>query len=159
MILIKSPAEIKASQVRLVLPEGHIIVETQEAIRRAAAEEMDLVLVQEGEIPVVKLTDYNKLEYQKQKNTHPNHVKKPKQVTFGPHTQEYDLARLAKRASGFISDGHPTSVRLEVKGRDRMFRDLILKKIEDFTKLVTNAKPGRISISERGDVYHQNLTG
>jgi translation initiation factor IF-3 len=152
--------DIKAAKVRLVLPEGHVVVDKTEATQRAEAEGLDLVLVQEGEVPVVKLCDFRKLEYQKQKSVKLQHSKKAKQVSIGPHTHEHDLQRLAKQASEFLADGHPTSIRMEVKGRDRMFKDLLRQRMEMFAALIGNAKPGRITESEQRSclTYYQPLT-
>ena len=158
--LIKTPTEIKAGKVRLVLPEGHVVVDKMEATRRAETEGLDLVLVQDGEVPVVKLCDFRKIEYQKQKSIKNQHSKKAKQVSIGPHTQDHDLQRLAKQASEFLAAGHPTSIRMEVKGRDRTFKDLLRKRMEMFSGLIGNAKPGRITESEQRNclTYYQPLT-
>ena len=147
--LIQSLTDIKAVKVRLVLAGGHVVVDKTDAIKRAEEEGLDLVLVQEGEVPVVKLCDFRKLEYQKQKSTKMQHSKKAKQVSIGPHTQEHDLQRLAKQASEFLAAGHPTSIRMEVKGRDRMFKDILRQRMEMFASLITNAKRGRMTESEQ----------
>lgn len=158
IIIIKEPTQLSAPTVRLVLPTGTIIVDKTEAISKALTDGMDLILVQEGDIPVVKLCDYTKIEYDKQKNIKCNKSKKSKQVKIGPHTHEHDMCRLAKQAMGFIEDGHSVTLRMEVKGRDRKFNDLLKKKIADFVAKVQTAKPGRISISEDGGTYMQALT-
>jgi translation initiation factor IF-3 len=154
--LLKDPAQISSNQVRIVLPEETIIITKEDAFTRAANEGMDLVLVQDGSIPVVKLVNYEKIEYSKQKQSK-NHSKKAKTVKIGPHTQEYDMKRLAIQAMGFLKDGHPTTLRLDVHGRDRAFRDLIMKKIQDFAALVPCAKPGRVSVNDDGSAYTVSL--
>ena len=119
---------------------------------------MDLVMVQDGEMPVVKLVDFNKLQYERQKNTKHNHPKQAKEIRIGPHTQEHDLQRLAVQAAAFIKEGHPVSVRLQVRGRNRMFKDLIRDKIASFAKMVEGAKPGRVVEGENGSAYTQSLS-
>ena len=155
--LITDASQIKARNVRLILPEGNVIMDKNDALAKASADGMDLVLVQEGDLPVVKLVDYVKLEYDREKNTKTNRPKKPKTIQIGPHTQEYDLKRFAIQAVEFIKEGHPTSVRLEVKGRDKTHRDIITKQIQDFVVLVSCAKPGKLHISEDGSSYSQSL--
>lgn len=156
--LIKDASQIKSRKVRLVLPEGNVIIEVKEALTRATAEEKDLVLVADGDPAVVKLVDFAKLEYEKEKVQKGSRPKKPKQVCIGPHTQEHDLKRIALQAASFIEEGHPVSLRLEVRGRDKGFRDIIVKHINNFVAMIPCAKPGKINISEDSSQYTQNLT-
>ena len=118
---------------------------------------MDLVLVQDGDLPVVKMVDFAKLEYEQQKAQKINKSPKAKTIQIGPHTQEYDLKRLANQASGFIKDGHPTTLQMTVKGRDKAFRELLTKRMIDFVSLVSGVKHGKLSISEDGGTYSQSL--
>lgn len=156
---LSDPSQIKSNQVRLVMPDGVVVVEKTEAFRRCAAEEMDLVLVQEGDIPVVKMCDYHKVEYEKQKQSGAK-AKKTKHVNIGPHTAEHDLTRLVKQAEGFIQDGHPVVLQMEVIGRNRMFGGDLRSHVEKFAARVTGAKPGRISYSNSGakGTYTMTLT-
>ena len=154
--LLKDPAQIGSNQVRIISPEGAVIISKTDAFNRAISEGQDLVLVQDGSIPVVKLVNYEKIEYEKQKQSK-QHSKKAKTVKIGPHTQEHDLKRLAIQAMGFLKDGHPTTLRLDVHGRDRSFRDLIMKKIQDFAALVPCAKPGKVSVNDDGSAYTVTL--
>lgn len=156
--LIKDASQIGAKHVRLILPTGNIIIDKDEALAKAVSDGVDLVLVQDGDIPVVKLSDFTKLEYEKQKNVKGGRAKKPKQIKIGPHTQEHDLKRFASQAAEFIAEGHPVAVLLKVKGRDKAFRDLILQKIQGFVAMVPGSKPGKVSISEDGSNYTQSLT-
>lgn len=156
--LIKDATQIKSKKVRLILPDGPVIMSPSDAITKASSDGLDLVLVQDGDMPVVKLLDFAKLEYDKQKTQKNNKPKKAKTITIGPHTQEYDLKRFALQANEFILDGHPTSLRMEVHGRDRAFKDLLKSKMIEFIAMVPAAKPGKLSISEDGATYSQNLS-
>ena len=156
--IIKDASQIRSRHVRLVLPDGPIIIDKTEALAKAAADELDMVMVQDGDLPVVKLVNFAKLEYEKQKNVGGNHAKKPKQVQIGPHTQEHDLKRFAAKAEEFIKEGHPVSVRMDVRGRDRSFRDLLRQRMSAFVVMVPSAKPGRLSVSDDGSAYTQGLT-
>lgn len=150
MLLIKDLTQIKGKKVRLVCANENTILDKMDALQRAANDGMDLVLVQDGEIPVVKLCDYAKIEYEKQKSIKHNHPKKAKTIAIGPHTQGHDLARFATQATEFIKEGHSVTVRMQVRGRDRVFKDLIRQKLVDFVAMVTNARPGRMSESHDG---------
>jgi len=156
-ILIKDQSQLKARNVRLILPTGNVIIDKIEALNRATADGIDLFLVQDGDLPVVKFCDYAKIEYDKQKNIKHNKPKKSKQVHIGPHTQQYDLQRFAQQATEFINEGHSVSVRMEVRGRDRSFVDLIKQKMAEFVGMVVGAKPGRLVRSDDGQFYTQSL--
>jgi len=155
--LIKDASQLKAKKVRLILPTGPVIIDKLEALTKAITDGLDLVLVQDGDLPVVKMVDFAKLEYEQQKAQKNNKAQKAKTIHIGPHTQEYDLKRLANQASGFIKDGHPTTLRMDVKGRDKAFRELLSKRMTDFVALVPGAKPGKLSINEDGSTYSQSL--
>ncbi len=155
--LITDATQLKAKKVRLILPDGPVIIDKSDAIAKALAEGLDLILVQEGDLPVVKMVDFAKLEYEQQKAQKNNKPKKPKTIQIGPHTQEFDLKRFALQASKFMAEGHPTSLRMEVRGRDKAFRDLLTNRMAQFIALVPNAKPGKLSINEDGSTYTQSL--
>jgi translation initiation factor IF-3 len=150
--------QIRAKNVRLVMETGSVIIDKAEALSKALAEGMDLVMVQEGDIPVVKLCNFDKIEYEKQKCQPGNRPKKAKQVQIGPHTQDHDLRRIAAKAEEFIKEGHCVSLRMEVRGRDRKFYDLLSKKVQDFVALIPSAKQGHAKRSDDGSTYSQQLT-
>lgn len=140
------------------MTDGVVIIDKMEAIKRSIQEGLDLVLVQDGDIPVVKICDANKIQYSKQKSTHVNKPKKVKHVQIGPHTAEHDLGRLAVNAKEFMEDGHPVVLQMTVRGRDRMFIDLIEKQIGDFVKRIPNCKLGKLTRSDDGGTFTQSLT-
>jgi translation initiation factor IF-3 len=156
---ITKASQIEARNVRLVLPrgEGSNIVPKEEAIRLAEAEGLDLIVVQDdGPMPVVKICDQNKVEYEKQKRQKNSCPCKYKTVQIGLHTQQHDLERFAKQADDFVGEGHHVVVKMDVKGRDRQHRDLIRQQFESFLKMIPSAKPGRLS--EAGKSYVQAIS-
>lgn len=154
--LIKDAAQIRSGHVRLIRETGHVIVGPGEALSMAMQDGLDLVLVQDGEIPVVKICDFAKIEYEKQKNIKHNRPKKTKCVQIGPHTHDNDLQRLAQKAEEFIQEGHTVILKMEVRGRDKLFKDQIRKKMDDFAAMVKGAKPG--SLGEAGSTYTRALS-
>lgn len=156
--LIKDLAQIPSKRVRLVCEGGNVILDKADAMMRANTDGLDLVMVQEGDIPVVKLCDFSKIEYTKQKNSKANRPKRPKVVKIGPHTQQYDMQRLAAMADAFIKEGHPVSVKMKVKGRDKAFVQQNTAKIKEFAAMVSSAKSGSSSVSIGDEWYTVNLT-
>lgn len=156
--LIKDLAQIPSRKVRLVSEGGNVILDKAEAMTRASTDGLDLVLVQEGDIPVVKLCDFSKIEYSKQKSVKSNRPKRPKVVKIGPHTQQYDMQRIAALADDFIKDGHPVSVKMKVKGRDKAFVQQNTAKIKEFAGMVTSARQGiSVSVSIGDEWYTMTL--
>lgn len=154
--LITDVSQIKSRKVRLV-PEN-VIMDKSEAITKASTDGLDLVLVQEGDIAVVKLVDYTKLEYERQKSIKNNRPKKPKHIRIKLHTQDHDLRRFAQQADEFIADGHPVTLDLKVSGRNKIFKELIKQQIDGFVAMIPKAKPGKLSVSEDGSLWTQNLS-
>ena len=156
---IVSASQIEARNVRLVRSKGEpsVIIPKEDAIRMAEGDGLDLILVSDdGPMPVVKICDQNKIEYEKQKRKKNSCTCKSKIVQIGLHTQQHDLERFARKASEFIEDGHHVVVKMEVRGRDRMFKDLIRKQFEDFLKMIPGAKPK--NLSEMGKTYTQVIS-
>lgn len=159
--LITDANQLKSKTVRLISQTGNVVIDKMEALLKASEDGMDLVLVQDGDVPVVKLVDFTKFEYQKQKTVKQNKAKKCKTIQFGPHTQENDLKRLAGKAEEFIAEGHPVVISVDVSGRERQFKEIILGQMAKFISMVPTAKPGKMSVSENDKKasYSQSLSG
>lgn len=156
--IIERASQIEARNVRVVSPDGETsIVPKEEAIRMAEASGLDLLLVQDaGPMPVVKICDQGKIEYEKQKKQKGGSHCKNKTVQIGLHTQQHDLERLAKKAQEFISEGHHVMVKMDVKGRDRSFKDLIKQQFDKFVSMVPGANPSRVG--EAGRSFTQAIS-
>lgn len=149
--------EIKSDMVRIV-PENEIVNKAI-AFNRAESEGIDVVLIQDGKIPVVKIIDFSKIEYQEMKaSKNHNKPKKPKEISIGYNTADHDLKRLAAKAVEFIDDGHPTTLRLRINGREKKHPDVIKNQISHFVSMIPNAKPRRLNVSEDGSTWTQDLT-
>jgi translation initiation factor IF-3 len=149
-VLISSVSQLEAKNVRLVLTDESgkttwEVVEKNEAVKRAELQSMDLVLVHDSDgMPVVKICDYSKIEYDKQKSQKRSFQAKQKTIRIGIHTQEHDLARFAGHANEFIEEGHHVMVRMDVHGRDKSFKNIIEDQFKKFSAMVPKAKPGKI---------------
>lgn len=115
--------EIKAKTVRLVTDVGSNIVAISEAQHRADAVGLDLVQVNAGDVPVVKIIDLNKFKFeQKQADKEAQRKQRQnstqvKEVQFSFKTQENDLKVKEKSASKFLSEGKLVRVVMAVEGR------------------------------------------
>lgn len=111
--------KITAKQVRLVDGETSAVVSLSVALDKAAQQSLDLVQVNEADVPVVKIMDLNKYKFEQQQNEKAAKKKQRaattqvKEIQYTFETQENDLAVKAKQAAKFLSEGK--HVRIVVK--------------------------------------------
>ncbi|MCL4339481.1 translation initiation factor IF-3 [Patescibacteria group bacterium] len=117
--------QITAPQLRLLDETGKQIgiVDKNEALRRAQAEEKDLVeIAPNSKPPVVKLIDFKKFKYleaKKERESRKNikHVG-VKEIRLSPFMGEHDLNIRLEQAQGFLKDGNQLKISLPFKGRE-----------------------------------------
>ncbi len=114
---------------------------TSEAVAKAKAEELDLILVAPKAIPpVAKILDCGKWMYEQQKalskNKSSGKAKEMKGVRLGVRIAEGDLATRAKQGRDFLAKGHKLRVVLQFKGREMTHFDLALAKMKEFAARV-----------------------
>ncbi len=138
---------IRVPQVRLVgdnIEAG--IYPTQEAIKIAQAQELDLVEISPtADPPVCRVIDYNKFLYDKKKKEKEIKAKSKateiKEIRFTPNTDDHDFDFKAKHAEGFLKDGNKVKAYVQFKGRAIQFQDrgqlLLLKFAERLSEFGT----------------------
>lgn len=121
--------KIRVPEVRLVGENITIgVYTTQEALKIARDQELDLVEISPNAAPpVCKVIDYKKFLYEKKKkekemkaNSKQSEVK---EVRFTPSTDEHDFNFKAKHAEGFLKDGNKVKAYVQFKGRAIMFKE------------------------------------
>ncbi len=121
--------KIRVPQVRLVGENVTVgIYPTQEALRIAQDQEMDLVEISpNADPPVCKVIDYKKFLYEKKRkekemkaNAKQSEVK---EIRFTPGTDDHDFDFKAKHAEKFLKDGNKVKAYVQFKGRAIMFQD------------------------------------
>lgn len=136
---------IRVPQVRLVGDNVTVgVYPTQEALRIAQQQEMDLVEISpNADPPVCKIIDYKKFLYEKKRkekemkaNAKQSEVK---EIRFTPGTDDHDFDFKAKHAEKFLKDGNKVKAYVQFKGRAIMFKDrgelLLLKFAERLTEV------------------------
>lgn len=120
---------VRALQVRLVGENVTVgIYPTQEALKIAQQQEMDLVEISpNADPPVCKVIDYKKFLYEKKKkekemkaNAKQSEVK---EIRFTPSTDDHDFNFKAKHAEGFLKDGNKVKAYVQFKGRAIQFKE------------------------------------
>ena len=131
---------IRVPQVRLVGDNVEVgVYNTQEALRMAQSQQLDLVEISpQADPPVCKIIDYNKFLYEKKKKEKEmkanSKVSEVKEIRFTPNTDDHDFDFKAKHAEKFLQEGAKVKAYVQFRGRMIVFKDrgelLLLKFIE-----------------------------
>lgn len=132
---------IKAPELRVIASDGQNlgVLKTQEALRMAQEQELDLVIIAEkADPPVAKILDFNKFLYEERKKASAIKAKSKKselkEFVFGPTIDAGDLNTRIQRAREFIEDGNRVKVTVKMKGREAQHPEVGFEKITRFTE-------------------------
>src|SRR5215471_18840803 len=136
---------IRVPQVRLVGDNVEVgIYSTQEALRMAQDQQLDLVEISPNvDPPVCKIIDYNKFLYDKKKKEKEmkakSKVSEVKEIRFTPNTDDHDFDFKAKHAESFLKEGNKVKAYVQFKGRAIQFQErgqlLLLKFAERLAEI------------------------
>jgi translation initiation factor IF-3 len=119
------------------------VIPLSEALERAQEAGLDLIEISpNANPPVAKIADYGKFQYElKKKNKEikaKSHVTETKVVQIKIGTGEGDLNLKAKRAAGWLKEGHRVKVDLFLFGRYKYMEFNFLKeRLEKFLAIIT----------------------
>lgn len=118
--------------------EGYDIVTLDEALDIADNMGMDLVAMNDNEVPVCKIMDYQKFQYEQRKRAKQSKANKAelKEVKFNPVIADYDMSIKAKTASRILSEGDKVKVTITYKGRMMQFIKTGVEKMESFESMI-----------------------
>ncbi|MBF2088239.1 MAG: translation initiation factor IF-3 [Leptolyngbya sp. DLM2.Bin15] len=108
------------------------VTETRDALQLAESVGLDLVLVSESkDVPVAKILDYGKHQYQ-QKKRHRQNTSKPtvKEVKLRPNVGESDYSLRIKRAVEWLDKGDSVKFQVRLRGREHQHRDRAAELLE-----------------------------
>lgn len=140
--------QIHAREVRLIGSSGDQVgvIPLAEALEKAAAENLDLVLVSpQANPPVCKIMNYGKYKYEQSKKEREarrnQHTINLKEIRMSPTIEEHDLNTKARHAIKFLENGDKVKVTIRFRGRQIVHSELgkqVLQKIgakmEDYGK-------------------------
>jgi translation initiation factor IF-3 len=123
--------------VRLIDSQGEQvgIVERDDALERAADEDMDLVeLDGNADPPVARIMDYGKWKFEQQKKQQAARKKQKqievKEVKFRPGTDEGDYQVKLRNVKRFLDDGDKVKCTLRFRGREMAHQELGMELLE-----------------------------
>lgn len=117
----KINTDIRSEEVRLVGNGEPQILRTFDALKLAQTEEKDLIMINDGETPVVRIEEYTKFIYnleKKQKEQKKNSIKTViKEIKLSWNIEDNDLNTKAKKATEFLTEGDKVKCIIQLKGR------------------------------------------
>jgi translation initiation factor IF-3 len=136
---------IRTKELRVIGPKGENfgVLSLEEALRKAAEFDLDLIEISPNAVPpVCKIADLGKFMYAEakkekegKKKAHSVEVKNV-QVKLG--TGDHDLSLKAKKASEWLAEGNRVQVSLFLPGRAKYLDEKFLKtRIERLLKLIS----------------------
>lgn len=120
---------IRVPQVRLVGDNVTVgVYSTQEALKMAQEQALDLVEISPGaDPPVCRIIDYNKFLYDKKKKEKEMKAKakvsEVKEIRFTPNTDDHDFDFKSRHAESFLKDGNKVKAYVQFKGRAIQFKE------------------------------------
>ncbi len=133
---------IRSREVDLIDETGQKlgVLDIDEALRLAKEKELDLVEVGPNvKPPVVKILDYGKFLYEKEKKQKKEKKSSTelKTVKVGFRTEKHDLETRVRQIDKFLTKGHRVRVEIKLRGRERRMSDMAKGKLIDFLELIT----------------------
>lgn len=126
-------------------------VSFKEALRVADEDELDLVLMSRGKLPVCKVMDYSKHLYDKKKaerDSRSNSRSKLKEIRFGLNIGDHDLEVKVNNVNRNLRKGNKVKVVLTLKGRE-------MDRVESANELLLKFKEmcGEVKVDK--DIYRE----
>jgi len=140
--------QIKLPEVRVIAEdEAQLgIMPTSEALAMAKEQELDLVLVfPKAEPPVVKITDYGRMKYQKEKQLQKQKSSQKKadvkdirlSLRISPHDMEFRLNQAVK----FLEKGHKLKIEIILRGREKQLKQKSTEIVNNFINKLKESGP------------------
>lgn len=140
---------IRFPRVRLINAEGEMVgvVPTQEALREAERNDLDLVLISPNpDNPVCRIMDYGKYVFEqtkREKEAKKNQkVMEVKEVCFKLTTEEHDMDFKLRNAERFLKSGNRVKISIRFRGREMAYTNqgfevmkVVTGKLEDIAQV------------------------
>ncbi|MFH1093645.1 MAG: translation initiation factor IF-3 [Candidatus Omnitrophota bacterium] len=127
---VKINGQIRASEVRLIGPEGQKlgVMSNAEAMRIAKEEQLDLVEVSAQAVPpVCRVMDYTKFKYDQQKKDRESKKKQKvvhvKELRFKPKIGEHDYLVKLRNLEKFLKHHDKVKVSMTFRGRENTHKE------------------------------------
>lgn len=118
------------------------VMPRDEAIRLAREKNLDLIeITASANPPVARIMSFDKYRYLEGKKIKKQRAQQKnlelKQVQIGVKTATNDLNIKVKKVEEFLGEGHPVTIVLVLRGREKFNRDWAKLKLQEFLKMIT----------------------
>ncbi len=116
------------------------MTETSEALALAKAAKLDLVVVSpDQDVPVAKILDHGKQQYQSRKRQKQSARSQVKEVRLRPNVGDSDYKVRINKAIAWLERGDSVKFQVRLRGREHQHRDratdLLNRVVEDLAKV------------------------
>jgi len=122
--------KIRASEVRLISDDEQFgVVPRKEAERLAEERGLDLIVISlESSPPVVRLTDYGKFKFERDKKAREarkkQHTVEVKEIKMGVRIDTHDYDVKTAHSKSFLENGHKVKLSIRLRGREMQHSNL-----------------------------------
>jgi translation initiation factor IF-3 len=103
---------------------NHGVIDTRDALQLAEKAGLDLVIVSDNkDVPVAKILDYGKHQYQQKKRQRQSAKPTLKEVRFRPNVGESDFNLRMGQAVQWLGKGDSVKFQVRLRGREHQNRD------------------------------------
>ncbi len=107
------------------------LTDTREALQLAETAGLDLVVVSEGQdVPVAKILNYGKHQYQQKKRHRQSSQPTVKEVQLRPNVGESDYSLRIDRATEWLGKGNSVKFQIRLRGREHQHRERATELLE-----------------------------
>lgn len=134
------------------------LTDTREALQLAESANLDLVIVSEDkEIPVAKILDYGKHQYQQKKRQHTSAKTTVKEVRLRPNIGESDYSLRVDRAIEWLKKGDSVKFQIRLRGREHQNRERALDLLDRIAADLAQA--GKVQSLDKRSLIVQMIPG
>jgi translation initiation factor IF-3 len=108
------------NKLRLVSDAGNEIVSVMDALARADEAGLDLCLISDkGDVPVAKIQDFKKIQYELKKSKKKQVVQDLKEIQLKLNIADHDFQTKVSAVDKFLARGDKVKIVVRLKGRER----------------------------------------
>lgn len=137
--------------LRLVSEAGNEVVSVMDALARAEEAGLDLCLISDkGDVPVAKIQDFKKIQYELKKSKKKQVVQELKEIQLKPNIADHDFVTKINAVEKFLGRGDKVKIVVRLRGRERENPErarIVLERMINSVKCKASYVPGPITMA------------
>ena len=136
--------QITAKELRVVDDQGENfgVMPLEAALKLAEEKGLDLIEIAPKVIPpVARIISFDKFRYQKEKEEKKKEKLSKtfelKQIQISLGAAKNDLEIKARKVEEFLAKGHPVTIMMRLRGREKYNKPFAFQKLQEFSKFIT----------------------